>query len=193
MHHHDTDFCYLINLFHLGKGKITLYLPKMRHILYLPLFFLLFSGCAESENPDSNLFRSIYKDTYWEIDGELISFSPGKLLLTDQFGCSSWEEGTFEKVDYDGCVYNTVTYVLVSETESSLTIKEIVSSGKTPKGGNCIGGEVIFNFQIVNKDLLKWTVNYDGKGSESGNLIKVNKSFSKKNCTSAPSKTGLFG
>ena len=55
------------------------------------------------------------------------------------------------------------------------------------------GTEVIFNFQIINNDLLKWTVNYDGKGSESGNLIKVNKSFSKKNCTSGPSKTGLFG
>jgi hypothetical protein len=165
----------------------------MRHLIYLSFFFLLFSGCTESENPDSNLFRGIYKNTFWEVDGELISFSPGKLLLTDQFGCSSWEEGTFEKVDYDGCVYNTVTYVLVSETESSLTIKEIVSSGKTPKGGNCSGSETTYNFQIVNENLLKWTVIYKGNGSDSGTLIKVNKSFSKKNCTSGPSKTGLFG
>jgi hypothetical protein len=164
----------------------------VRQLLYLSLFFLLFSGCTESENPDSNLFRSIYQDTFWEIDGELISFSPGKLLLTDQSGCSSWEEGTFEKVDYDGCVYNTITYILVSETESSLTIKEIVSSGKTPKGGNCIGGVTTFNFQIINSNLLKWTVTSDDNGTDSGNLIKVNKSFSKKNCISGPSKTGLF-
>ena len=164
----------------------------MRHLLYLPLLFLLFSGCAESENPDSNLFRSIYKNTFWEIDGELISFSPGKLLLTDQFGCSYWEEGTFEKVDYDGCVYNTVTYVLVNETESSLTIMQIVSSGKTPKGGNCSGSETTYNFQIINENLLKWTAIYKGNGSDSGTLIKVNKTFSFKNCISGPSKTGLF-
>lgn len=165
----------------------------MKNIATLLLILIVFAGCNESETPDSNLFRGIYKNTFWEIDGELISFSPSKLLLTEQFGCSSWEEGTFEKVDYDGCVYNTVTYVLVSETETTLTIKEIVSSGKTPKGGYCSGSETTFNFQIINDKLMKWTIIYKGNGSDSGNLIKVNKSFSLKNCTSGPSKTGLFG
>jgi hypothetical protein len=165
----------------------------MRHLFYLSLFFLLFSGCAESENPESNLFRSIYKNTFWEADGELFSFSPGKLLLGDQFGCSSWEEGTFEKVDYDGCVYNTVTYVLVSETESSLSFMEIVSSGKTPKGGNCNGGETTLIFTAINENLIQVKTIYKGNGSDSFSLLKVKKSFSLKNCTSGPSKTGLFG
>jgi hypothetical protein len=166
----------------------------MRHLFYLPLFFLLFSGCTESENPDSNLFRSIYKNTFWEADGELFSFSPSKLLLSgDQSGCSSWEEGTFEKVDYDNCVYNTVTYILVSETESSLTFKEIVSSGKTPKGGNCNGGETTLIFTVINENLIQVKFIYKGNGSDSFSLLKVKKSFSLKNCTSGPSKTGLFG
>jgi hypothetical protein len=165
----------------------------MRQLLYLSLFFLLFSGCTESENPESNLFRSIYKNTFWEADGELFSFSPDKLLLGDQFGCSSWQEGTFEKVDYDGCVYNTVTYVLVSETESSLTFTEIVSSGKTPKGGNCNGSETTLTFTVINENLIQVKTIYKGNGSDSFSLLKVNKSFSLKNCTSGPSKTGLFG
>jgi hypothetical protein len=165
----------------------------MRHLFYLSLFFLLFSGCAESENPNSNLFRGIYKNTFWDIGGTLISFSPEKLLLTDQSGCSSWEEGTFEKVDYDGCVYNTVTYVLVSETESTLTFMEIVSSGKTPKGGNCNGAETTLIFTVINENLIQLKTIYKGNGSDSDTLIKVNKSFSLKNCISDPSKTGLFG
>ena len=49
LYHYDADFCYLINLFNLGKQKKSLYFSRMRHILYLPLFFLLFSGCSISE------------------------------------------------------------------------------------------------------------------------------------------------
>ena len=29
MHHYDADFCYLINLFNLGKGKIKLHLVQV--------------------------------------------------------------------------------------------------------------------------------------------------------------------
>jgi hypothetical protein len=36
------------------------------------------------------------------------------VLLTDQFGCFPWEEGTFEKVDNYGRVYNTAKYIFVN-------------------------------------------------------------------------------
>jgi len=169
--------------------------PLMRQIFLFPLLILLLMGCSESEKPNSKLFRNIYNNTFWEIDGEeLISFSLGKLFFyTDQDVCFSYEEGTFEKIDYDGCVYNKVTYLMVSETETSFTIKEIVSSGKTPKGGNCSGGETTFTFTIINDKLLEWKIDYGNNDIDSGSLIRVNKSFNFKNCASGPSKAGLWG
>lgn len=161
----------------------------MKHLLLFPFLILLLMGCSESEKPNPQLFRDIYNNTFWEIDGELISFSPGKLFLSDQNGCSSWVLGSYNKINYDGCVYNLVTYLVVSETESSFTIREIVSSGKTPNGGNCSGSETTFTFTVINDKSLEWKNNF----GDTKTLVKVNKSFITKDCIDHPSKTGLWG
>jgi uncharacterized protein (TIGR02145 family) len=87
MHHYDTDFCYLINLFHLGKGKITFYLSPMRQLLNLSFFFLLFFGCSISQ------------------DGivEVVPLAPSELkatLVSNSQVDLSWKDNSTNETEY---------------------------------------------------------------------------------------------
>ena len=81
----------------------------MKKLLCL-LFVLTILGC--SSNDDSNqTFRNIYSNTFWRVDGGVITFSNDKLfsLLDDDsnsMSCIYFKEGSYDNVDYDGCTYD---------------------------------------------------------------------------------------
>jgi hypothetical protein len=165
----------------------------MKKLLYLPLL-LVFMSCSESEEPESNLFREIYKNTFWEIDSQLFTFATDKLVsIGTEASCDSWEVGNFNNVDYDGCIYNSVSYVVVSEDKSSFTFKQTVSSGKTPGIGVCKGEDTTISFEVINENEMKVKINVGSNPNSDSFIIKrSNKKFTPSNCEKGPSNTGLF-
>jgi hypothetical protein len=163
----------------------------MKKLIYLAVW-LVFIGCSESEEPESNLFREIYKNTFWEVDFQLFTFDTDKLVLIGtEASCNSWEVGNFNNVDYDGCVYTSVSYVVNNENKSSFSFKETVSLGKAPNGALCNGQETTVSFEIINENEMKVNIS-DGKNSETFTIKKSTKKFVPSNCKKGPSNTGLF-
>lgn len=179
----------------------------MKNLIYFFLILNLLMGCSESEEvekPNSKLFRDIYNNTFWydnsngqieaNEDGEWYSFSPDKLIFIiekykENTGCYSFKEGTFEKIRDDKCVYNKITYLVVSETESSFKFKETISSGVSDPGFNdCFPGETVFTFTAINNNLIEYKIDYGDNDIESGSFGKGKKSFTLKNCLSGPSE-----
>lgn len=167
---------------------------NMKKILYLPLLLVLMN-CSESEEPESsNLFRDIYKNTFWEIDTQLFTFATDKLVsIGTEASCDSWEVGSFSNVDYDGCIYNSVSYVVVSEDKSTFTFKQTVSSGKTSGVGVCKGEDTTISFEVINENEMKVKINIASNPNSDSFIIKrSNKKFAPSNCEKGPSNTGLF-
>jgi hypothetical protein len=164
----------------------------MKNLLCLPLLFFLLLGCSESETPASKKFRTIYENTFWEVDGEFFSFSPDKLILMGNLSsCTTLEEGDFEKIENNGCVYTTISFVVIDETKSSYSFVQKISSGKKPSGTSCRGSETTLEFKVIDENQLK--VSVTGTDSYSFTLNKSTKSFSVTNCKKGPTNTRLFG
>ena len=163
----------------------------MKKLLYL-LFVLSILGC--SSNDDSNqTFRNIYSNTFWSSNGGVITFSNDKLFsVNDDDGCYYWKEGSYDNVDYDGCIYDRVTYSVIEETIDKLVFIQVVSDGTLNGGGSsCDGDETIVSFEVLTDDLIRVTLEYEG-GTEVVTLVNENSSFSTSGCLDSPLNEGLL-
>ena len=163
----------------------------MKKLLYL-LFVLSILGC--SSNDDSNqTFRNIYSNTFWSSNGGVITFSNDKLFsVNDEYGCYYFKEGSYDNVDYDGCIYDRVTYSVIEETIDKLVFIQVVSDGTLNGGGSsCDGDETIVSFEVLTDDLIRVTLEYEG-GTEVVTLVNENSSFSTSGCLDSPLNDGLL-
>ena len=162
----------------------------MKKLLYL-LFVLSILGC--SSNDDSNqTFRNIYSNTFWRVDGGVITFSNDKLfsLLDDDsnsMSCIYFKEGSYDNVDYDGCTYDNSLLSLIEETSDKLVFMQVTSNGtNNGSSSSCEGDDVTVTFEVLSDDLIRLTRSYDGVG-DSLLMTKENSSFSFSGCVDGPS------
>ena len=126
-------------------------------------FVILISSCSkESGNSDSTqLFRNLLNNTSWvDPDGAVYTFKTGKLFYwQDNFDNVYFTVGLYNKIKYDGCVYNTVNNIIESEDNDTFTIRQVTSTGV---GSFCPASSVKFTFQVLNENTIEVQTNYDG-------------------------------
>ena len=163
----------------------------MKKLLLLSLSILLFS-CGDNDDNSSQSFRSIYSDTFWRVDGGVITFSNDKLfsLLDDDsnsMSCIYFKEGSYDNVDYDGCTYDNSLLSLIEETSDKLVFMQVTSNGtNNGSSSSCEGDDVTVTFEVLSDDLIRLTRSYDGVG-DSLLMTKENSSFSFSGCVDGPS------
>ncbi|CAN1536256.1 hypothetical protein MCEGE10_01579 [Flavobacteriaceae bacterium] len=128
------------------------------------LLTLLFLVCSCSDNDsgsNSQLFRNTYNNTSWiDADGVIYNFKAGKLFyLKDADLSIFYEVGTYNNIEYDACVYNTVNNVIDSEDNDTFTIRQITSTGV---GSFCPASSAKITFQVLNANTIEIQTNYDG-------------------------------
>jgi hypothetical protein len=143
----------------------------------LTLTILLFS--CSSDNTDANsqqLFRNIYNNTSWtDGDGLKITFKTGKLFyFSDDSGCFYYVSGSYNNIDYDGCLYNTITNSVVSEDVDSFSIRQLSSTGL---GSFCPAFNTVITFQVLDENTIEIITNFDGS-EDSFFLNKTNSTLS---------------
>jgi hypothetical protein len=152
--------------------------------LALTLMFII-NSC---DNSDANsqqaansqqLFRSIYNNTSWaDADGVIYTFKTGKIAyVSDTNGCYYDITGTYNNVEYDNCVYNTVTNTIVSEDNDTFSVRQITSTGV---GSFCPASNTVFTFQILDVNTIEVKTNYDG--SENSFLLTKTTNVSTQDC-----------
>lgn len=153
--------------------------------IILLLSFTLLSCSSETDDPNLNKFRNNLNNTFWIFEDGLLSFSPENLYyIYDSFdnSCYFYKEGMYNDVDYDGCTYNSVTFVIIEENESTLIFRQITSTGTlNNSGGTCKGDEVTIKFQLINENVLEAS-SISEIGTEVTTLTKNNNSFSLNSC-----------
>jgi hypothetical protein len=171
----------------------------MKNLLLL-IFAITLFGCS-SDDDSGNKFRNIYNNTFWIANGTVAKFSPDKLLhlydANDE--CHYWEEGSFNNVDYDGCVYNNVTYVIIEEDIDTFVFREIGSDGVSNIGNNsgsfCGGQETTITFQVVSENAMEVKFSYtwdSGSIEETSTFVKTNNSFPVDGCINGTLNGYLF-
>lgn len=157
----------------------------MKNLFIILLLSFTMLSCSETERPNSNKFRNKLNNTFWNIENDIVSFSPENLLyIYDSFdnNCYFYKEGTYSDVDYDGCTYNSVTFVILEENENTLIFRQITSTGtETNSGGTCQGSEITTRLQIINENVLEAT-STSGIGTEVTTLTKSDNSFLLNSC-----------
>jgi hypothetical protein len=163
----------------------------MKKLLLLSLTILLFS-CGDNDDNSNQSFRSIYSNTFWRVDGGVITFSNDKLfsLLDDEsnsMNCIYFKEGSYDNVDYDGCIYDNSILSLIEETSDKLVFMQVTSDG-TNNGSSdyCEGDETTINFEVISDVLIRLTISYDGGVGDSFIMTKENSSFSFSGCLDGP-------
>jgi len=135
----------------------------MKKIMFLLTFLFLISSCSnDSSNSDSNqLFRNIFNNTSWtDSDGVVYTFKTGKLFYWgDNTGSVYYTVGSYNNIEYDQCVYNTVNNLIDLEDNDTFTIRQITSTGV---GSFCPATSVKFTFQVLNANTIEVQTNYDG-------------------------------
>ena len=172
----------------------------MKKLLYL--FLVLAMGCSSDDlDNSSQKFRNIYNNTFWIGNGDVVKFSPDKLihLYDDDNKCYYWEEGSFNNVDYDGCDYNNVTYVIIEEDRDTFVFREITSEGVINAGNNpgsfCSGEETTITFQVISENTIEVKFSYtwdNGSNEQTFTLVKTNNSFSADGCINGTLNGFLF-
>lgn len=139
------------------------------------LLFLLFSYsllvtyCSNDDVQLNNTFRDKYNGTCWQWDGGVIKFSTDKLFYIvegnaicngedsdccdDNIKCYFYEEGSFDNVNCNGCIYDNFSYHLIEEESDKLVFREIRSSGE-PINSNLAptqGFEITVTFTELNQ------------------------------------------
>ena len=165
----------------------------------LLLFTLLIFACSsdDSSSNSDQLFRSIYSGTFWaNPEGVLGTFSPNHIFISQQLDyCYYFDVGSYNNVPYDGCIYDSVTYVIIDETSVSFTARQIISAGAVDDGTDCSGEQqedAMLHFQIINDNVMEATITYEwGNNIEIDNitLVKSTDSFSLENCINATYET----
>ena len=149
-------------------------------------------SCSSNDDigsPPVEKFRSRFNGTNWELDGMVIRFTLDKLFYVNDdieasASCYYHEEGSTNNFEYDGCVYDKVTDVVIEEDREKLIIREIWTSG-TPsdQSSNCSAGEMTVTFKALGDNAI--SLIYDNDPSETYTLIKSNKIFLSNNCLKA--------
>ena len=131
-------------------------------VCLLTLLFLISSCSNDSSSSDSTqLFRNIFNNTSWvDADGEVYTFKTGKLFYWgDNTGSVYYTVGSYNNIECDGCIYNTVNNLIDLEDNDTFTIRQITSTGV---GSFCPASSVEFTFQVVNANTIEVQTNYDG-------------------------------
>ena len=164
----------------------------IKKLLLLSLTVLLFS-CGDNDDNSNQSFRSIYSNTFWRGDGGVITFSNDKLFsVNDEEGCYYFKEGSYDNVDYDGCIYDRVTYSIIEETNDKLVFIQVVSDGTlNGQSSPCNGDETIISFEVLTDDLIRITIEYEGD-TETVTLVNENSSFSTSGCIDGPLNEALL-
>ena len=168
----------------------------MKKLLLLSALLIFACSSDDSSSNSDQLFRSIYSGTFWENpDGDLGTFSTDHIIVgqqldydTGNYYCYYTDVGTYNNVPYDGCIYDSVTYVIIDETSVSFTARQITSSGAVDDGTDCSDEQqedATLHFQILNDNVMEVTITYEwGSNVETDNitLVKSTDSFSLQNC-----------
>ena len=134
----------------------------MKRFLFLLLCLsLMISSCSNSDSDSNQLFRNTYDNTSWvDADGVVYTFKTGKLFYVKDTGISLfYEVGTYNNIEYDACVYNTVNNLIDSEDNDTFKIRQVTSTGV---GSFCPASSVSFTFQVLNENTIEVQTNYDG-------------------------------
>ena len=134
----------------------------MKRFLFLLLCLsLMISSCSNSDSDSNQLFRNTYDNTSWvDADGVVYTFKTGKLFYVKDTGISLfYEVGTYNNIEYDACVYNTVNNLIDSEDNDTFTIRQVTSTGV---GSFCPASSVSLTFQVLNENTIEVQTNYDG-------------------------------
>lgn len=132
-----------------------------RFLFLLVCLSLMISSCSNSDSDSNQLFRNTYDNTSWvDADGVIYTFKTGKLFYVKDTGISLfYEVGTYNNIEYDACVYNTVNNLIDSEDNDTFTIRQVTSTGV---GSFCPASSVSFTFQVLNENTIEVQTNYDG-------------------------------
>jgi hypothetical protein len=153
---------------------------------------LLFS-CSKDDDDANKKFRQRYSGTYWEASvggGDcLMTFSEDKLVsISADNRCCYYKEGSYYKVEFDGCIYDRVTDVLIEEDSDKLVFREITTGGKP----GCQGDEETYTFQVLSENAISVSaISASGVVIDTYTLVRSNRTFSTKDCINS-SADGYF-
>jgi hypothetical protein len=121
----------------------------------------MISSCTKTDSDTIQLFRDTYNNTSWiDADGVIYTFKTGKMFYVKYDNISHfYVVGTYNNIEYDACVYNTVNNIIDSEDNDTFTVRQITSTGV---GSFCPASSVRFNFQVINENTIEVQTNYDG-------------------------------
>lgn len=134
----------------------------MKNKLFLLLCLsLIISSCSNSDSDSSQLFRNTYKNTSWiDAEGVIYTFKTDKLFYVKDTDISLfYEVGTYNNIQYDACVYNTVNNLIDFEDNDTFSIRQVTSAGI---GSFCPASSVRFTFQVLNENTIEVQTNHDG-------------------------------
>jgi len=176
----------------------------MKKLLYIFLTLLIVACSGDDGNETSSQqFRSIYNNTFWCVDN-CISFAPNKLFYEERYNsetgelfCGFYEEGTFNNVDLNDCIFGTIYYFVVEEDSDTLTMRSIQSDGVPEEGApsTCDGGVSTLSFQIIDENLMEITITFTQAGieeSETLYALRSDNSFSTNDCVNQPLNGNTF-
>jgi hypothetical protein len=135
----------------------------MKKYLFFLIMSIIISSCSNDDSDSNQLFRNKFNNTSWvDSYGDVYTFKTGKLFyykVTDTDLSYFYQVGTYNNIDYDGCVYDTVNNVIDSEDNDTFAIRQITSTGV---GSFCPASSVIITFEVINENSIEVQTNYDG-------------------------------
>ena len=163
----------------------------MKKLLLLSALLIFACSSDSDSNDNSNLFRGINNNTFWSnfqdefSYGNILSFTTDKLFYEfyqdgNNLSGGYCQEGNWTNVDYDGCIYETYSIQLVSETETTLTVRDM-TTGAEP----CGNSQLTVIFEKINENTLTVTYINDGSDGQEVRTVLANKidsGFSYGNC-----------
>ena len=133
-----------------------------------------------------------------------VSFAPNKFNYEERYNsdtgelfCGFYEEGTFNNVDLNDCIFGTIYYFVVEEDSDTLTMRSIQSDGAPEEGSStpCDGGVATLSFQIIDENLMEITITFTQAGieeSETLYALRSDNSFSTNDCVNQPLNGNTF-
>lgn len=128
----------------------------MKKYLFLLIMSIIIFSCSNDDSDSNQLFRNKFNNTSWiDGDGYIYTFKTGKLFYykdTDTDLSYFFQVGTYNNIDYDGCVYNTVNNVIDFEDIDTFAIRQITSTGV---GSFCPAYSAEITFQVLNANTIE--------------------------------------
>lgn len=159
----------------------------MKKLLILSLIVL--ASCSKKDDGPSapTEFREIYQGTFWLDDTQesILTFTPDALIhfgTIDNSLCADIPEGTFNDVNYFGCVFSSIVNVVEVENETELTWRQVISAAT---GTDCPpdSSESTISVEALNDTALELKYIVDGVVVDNIVFTKSNTvSFELTNC-----------